>query len=64
MLGWKIMSKELNTMPLHVGSFLLSNSERIMNNFIHDISGFFTNDVYYTDTDSLFIENNYWDKSD
>ena len=43
--------KKLNTMPLHLGGFVLSNSKRIMNNFIHAINGFFTNDVYYTDTD-------------
>ena len=45
--------KKLNTMPLHLGAFVLSNSKRIMNNFIHAINGFYTNDIYYTDTDSL-----------
>ena len=28
------------------------------------MGGFYTNDVYYTDTASLFIENKHWDKSD
>ena len=56
--------KKLNTMPLLLGAFVLSNSKRIMNNFIHAINGFYTNDVYYTDTDSLYIENKYWDKLD
>ena len=56
--------KKLNTMPLHLGAFVLSNSKRIMNNFIHAINGFYTNDVYYTDTDSLYIENKHWDKLD
>ena len=56
--------KKLNTMPLHLGAFVLSNSKRIMNNFIHAINGFYTNDVYYTDTDSLYIENRHWDKLD
>ena len=32
--------KQLNTMPLHLGAFVLSNSNRIMNNFIHAINGF------------------------
>ena len=41
--------KKINTMPLHLGAFVLSNSKRIMNNFIHAINGFYTNDVYYTD---------------
>ena len=54
--------KKLNTMPLHLGAFVLSNNKRIMNNFIHAIDGFYTNDVYYTDTDSLYIENQHWDK--
>ena len=35
-----------------------------MNNFIHAIIGFYTNDVYYTDTDSLYIENKHWKKLD
>ena len=33
-----------------------------MNNFIHTIKGFYTNDVYYTDTDSLYIETKHWKK--
>ena len=45
--------KKLDTMPLHLGAFVLSNSKRIMNNFIHAINGFDTNDVHYADTDSL-----------
>ena len=54
--------KKLNTMPLLLGAFVLSNSKRIMNNFIHAINGLYTNDVYYTDTDSLHIENKHWDR--
>ena len=38
--------KKVNTMPLHLGAFVLSNSKRIMNNFIHAIDGFYSNDVY------------------
>ena len=56
--------KNLNTMPFHLGAFVLSNSKRIMNNFIHANNGFYTDDVYYTDTDSLYIENKHWDKLD
>ena len=54
--------KKLKTMTLHLGAFVLSNSKRIMNNFIHAINGFYTNDLYYTDTDSLYIENKHRDK--
>ena len=49
-------------MPLHLGAFVLSNSKRIMNNFIHAINGFYTNDVYYKDTDSLYTEKKHWEK--
>ena len=37
--------KKLNTMPLQMGAFVLGNSRRIMNNFIHAINGFYTNAV-------------------
>ena len=56
--------KKLNTMPLHLGAFVLTNSERIMKYFIHALNGFYINDVYYTDTDSLCLKNKHWDKID
>ena len=56
--------RKLNTMPLHLGAFVLSNNKRLMKKFVHAIKGFYTNDVYYTDTDSLYIENKHWDKLD
>ena len=62
--GLQDVDKKVNTMPLHLGAFVLSNSKRIMNIFIHAINGCYTNDVYYTDTDSLYIENKHWDKLD
>ena len=54
--GWKMKLKKGNTMPSHRGAFKLKKIKRTMNNFIHAIDGFFTNDLYYTDTDSLNIE--------
>ena len=39
--------KKLNTMPLHRGAFVLSNSKRIMNNFIRAFNGYYTNDVFF-----------------
>ena len=53
--------KKFNTMPLQLGAFVLSNSKRILNIFTPAIDGFYTNDVYYTDTDSLFIEKKHWE---
>ena len=43
-----------NTMPSHFGSFILSNSKRIINNFLRIIDGFKTNNIYNQDTDSLY----------
>ena len=51
-----------NTLPSHLGSFILSNSKRTMNNFVREINGFHNINVYYTDTDSLYIESNYWNR--
>ena len=31
--------KKLNTMPLHIGAIVLSDSKQVMNNLIHAIKG-------------------------
>ena len=31
-----------------------------MNNLIGEINSFYNNSIYYTDTDSLYIEKSYW----
>ena len=53
-----------NTLTAHFGAFILSNSKRIMNNFIREINGLYKNNIFYTDCDSLFIEKRYWDVLD
>ena len=53
-----------NTLPAVLGAFILSNSKRIMNNFIREINGFYNNSIYYGDTDSLYIEKKCWDVLD
>ena len=53
-----------NTLPSHLGAFILSNSKRIMNIFIREINGFYNNSIYYTDTDSLYKDKRYWDVLD
>ena len=53
-------AKWANTMPSHFGSFVLSHSKRLLNGVIRQICGFFTNRIHYTDTDSLYIQKNYW----
>ena len=37
--------EKVNTMPLHLGAFLLSNSKRIMEKFKHAIDGFHSIDI-------------------
>ena len=32
-----------------------------MNVFIGEINGFYNNSLYYSDTDSLYIEKKYWE---
>ena len=34
------------------------------NNFIRETPGFYNIKIYYSDTDSLYIEKNYWDVLD
>ncbi|ESO97224.1 hypothetical protein LOTGIDRAFT_174507 [Lottia gigantea] len=46
-------SKSTRLTPSHLGSFALSHSKKIMNNFIHVIDGFYKPEIYYTDTDSF-----------
>ena len=53
-----------NTLPSVLRAFILSNSKRIMNNFIKEINGFYNNSIYYGDTDSLYIEKKFWDLLD
>ena len=53
-----------NTLPCHLGAFILGNSKRIMNSFIREINGFYNNSIYYGYTDSLYIEKKYWDVLD
>ena len=47
------------TLRAHLGAFILRKSKRIMNNFIREINGFYNNNIYYGDTDSLYIEKNF-----
>ena len=53
-------AKSINTMPSHFGSYILSHSKRLMNSVIKQIDGFYNNNIYYTDTDSLYIHKKHW----
>ena len=56
-LDWQTRLKK-STSCLFI--WVLSNYEH----FSSTLGGFYTNDVYYSDTDSLYIENEHWDKLD
>ena len=53
-----------NTLPAHLGAFILSNSKRIIKNSIREIGGFYNNSNFYGDTHNLYIEEKYWDVLD
>ena len=53
-----------NTLPAVLAAFILANSRRIMNKFTREISGFYKNNINYTDTDSLYLVKKYWDVLD
>ena len=48
------------TLALHLGAFILTDSKRIMNNFIREINVFYIINIHCTDTDSLYIEEKIW----
>ena len=50
-----------NTLSAVLGAFILSISRRIIKKFIREKNEFYKNNIYYTDTDSLYIEKKYWD---
>ena len=39
-------------MPSHFGSVILSHSKRLVNKVFREVDGFYTNCIYYGDTDS------------
>ena len=53
-----------NILPEQLGSFILSNSKQIKNNFEKENNGFYSNNKNYSDCDSLYIEKRYWDGLD
>ena len=57
-------NNKANVVLLHLGAFVLSNGQRIMNNFVEANDGFKSNDLYYGDTGSLYFENRHCNKLD
>ena len=53
-------AKSINTIPSHFGSYILSHSKRLMNNVFREIDGFYSNNIYYGDTDSGYIHKKHW----
>ena len=52
------------TLSAVLGAFILSIIRRIMNKFVREINRFYKNNIYYTDTDSLYTEKKHWDVLD
>ena len=53
-------AKSVNTMPSLFGSYFLSHSRRLMNDVFREIYGFYSNCIYYGDTDSGCIYKKHW----
>ena len=53
-------AKSINTMPSQFGSNVLSHSKRLMNDVFREIDGFYSNNIYYGDTDSGYIQKKHW----
>ena len=62
--GLEDENKKVNNLPLQLAAFVLSNSKRIMKSFVLAIDRLYTNDLYYEDTDSMYIEKKHWEKLD
>ena len=52
------------TLPPHLGAFILSKSNRILDDSIGGANQFYNNNVYYTDTEILCTEEKHWDVLD
>ena len=53
-------AKSKITIPFHFGSYISSQSKRIMNEVIKQMVGFYNNNIYYEDTDSRYTHKKYW----
>ena len=53
-------AKSVKTMSSHFRSYFLSHSKRLKNDAIEQIGGFYNINIYYTDTDYLYIHKKYW----
>ena len=56
------LANKINTVPSHLGSYILSHSKRLMNEVIIYIHGFYSKNKFYGDTDSIYIHKNEWNK--
>ena len=52
------------TLPAVLRAFILSNIRQLLKKIIKELNGFYKTNIYYTDTDSLYIEKKYWDVLD
>ena len=49
-----------NALVALLGAFLLSSTKRFMLKLVRETNGFYNNNVWYTDTESLYTERKWW----
>ena len=54
------ITKSINQIPCHLGSYILGHSERRMNHVIREIDSLYSNNIYYGDMDSSYIPEKHW----
>ena len=55
------IEKSFIQMPCHLGSYILGQSKRLLNNVIREINGFYGKNVHYGYTDGAYILKKHWD---
>ena len=54
------IEKSMNQMPCHLVSYIFGLSNRLKKNVIQEMDGFYSNTVYYADTDGAYIHKKHW----
>ena len=57
------VAKSIKQLPFHLGSYNLGHSKRLTNYVIQEADCFFSDKIYYGDTDSAYVHKNHWSTS-
>ena len=58
-----ISRNQFSQMPCNLFSYTLCHSKRLMNSVIRESEGFYSNNIYYGDTDDVYIHKKHWSTS-